>query len=177
MRRGAGPPGAGPAGPGRDPFAAMDVPWTPVSSRLVTARRVLAAAVGGPIVVGALAIAVVTSPPAVSGLVGVVGVAAIGWAWVVAGRTARSWRYAERAEDLLIAHGVLVRRLVIVPYGRMQLVDVAAGPVDRLFRVARVQLHTAAATTDAHIPGVDPPEATRLRNRLTERGETKAAGL
>ena len=88
------------------------------------------------------------------------------WLWVVVGRTVRSWGYAERAEDLLVTQGVLRRQLVVVPYGRMQFVDVSAGPLDRRFGLATVQLHTAAAATDAAIPGLGPDEAARLRDRL-----------
>ena len=53
----------------------------------------------------------------------------------------------------------MFRRTVIVPYGRMQLVDVTTGPVDRWLGIAAVQLHTAAATTDASIPGLTTDEA------------------
>ncbi len=69
-------------------------------------------------------------------------------------RRYRAWRYAEREDDLLVGRGVMFRRLTVVPYGRMQFVDVTAGPVDRLFGLATVQLHTAAAATDAKIPGL-----------------------
>ncbi len=89
----------------------------------------------------------------------------------------RSWSYQERDEDLLVARGVLIQRLSVVPYGRMQFVDVTAGPVDRVFRLATVRLHTAAAASDARIPGLELAEATRLRERLTALGEAKAAGL
>ena len=92
-------------------------------------------------------------------------------------RSLRSWGYAERAEDLLVRHGLLYRRLSIVPYGRMQFVDVTAGPMERLFRLATVQLHTAAAATDAKIPGLPPEEAARLRDRLAALGESRAEGL
>jgi membrane protein YdbS with pleckstrin-like domain len=92
-------------------------------------------------------------------------------------RNLRSWGYAERADDLLVRHGLLYRRLSIVPYGRMQFVDVTAGPVERLFGLATVQLHTAAAASDAKIPGLLPNEAARLRDRLTALGESRAAGL
>jgi membrane protein YdbS with pleckstrin-like domain len=93
------------------------------------------------------------------------------------GRNWRSWRYAERADDLLISRGVLFREETVVPYGRMQLVEVTSGPVERHFGLASVQLHTAAAATDACIPGLDPAEAERLRDRLTELGEARSAGL
>ncbi|MET8983072.1 PH domain-containing protein [Streptomyces sp. NPDC004539] len=102
---------------------------------------------------------------------------AVAWGWVLLGRNWRSWRYAERADDLLISRGVLWREETVVPYGRMQLVEVTSGPVERYFGLASVQLHTAAAATDATIPGLDPAEAERLRDRLTELGEARSAGL
>ena len=89
----------------------------------------------------------------------------------------RSWAYTERDEDLIVERGVLIRRLSVVPYGRMQFVDVSAGPIDRLFRLATVKLHTAAAASDARIPGLEREEAARLRDRLAALGEAKAAGL
>jgi membrane protein YdbS with pleckstrin-like domain len=92
-------------------------------------------------------------------------------------RGIRSWGYAERADDLLVRHGLLFRRLSVVPYGRMQFVDVTAGPLERLFGLATVQLHTAAAASDARIPGLAPEEAARLRDRLAALGEARAAGL
>ncbi len=92
-------------------------------------------------------------------------------------RSLRSWGYAERADDLLVRHGLLYRRLSIVPYGRMQFVDVTAGPVERMLGLATVQLHTAAAATDAKIPGLPPEEAARLRDHLATLGEARAEGL
>jgi len=103
--------------------------------------------------------------------------ALMAWGWVLLGRNWRSWRYAERADDLLISRGVLWHHETIVPYGRMQLVEVTSGPVERHFGLASVQLHTAAAATDATIPGLVPAEAERLRDRLTELGEARSAGL
>ncbi len=97
--------------------------------------------------------------------------------WFLAARNARSWAYAERDDDLLVRHGVLRLRLEVVPYGRMQLVDVSAGPLQRRAGIATVALRTASPDTQARIPGLEPAEAARLRDRLTERGEARAAGL
>ncbi|MHA6760840.1 PH domain-containing protein [Streptacidiphilus sp. PAMC 29251] len=102
---------------------------------------------------------------------------ATAWGWYAVGRNWRSWRFAEREDDLLITHGVLWRRQLVVPYGRMQAVDVAAGPLERAFGVASVQLHTATEHTSAKIPGLLPAEAERLRDTLAERGEARQAGL
>ena len=92
-------------------------------------------------------------------------------------RNWHSWGYVEREDDLYITHGVLFRSLVAVPYGRMQLVEVASGPLERAFGLATVTMKTASAETNASIPGLTPDEATRLRDRLTELGEAHASGL
>ena len=49
-------------------------------------------------------------------------------------RRVRSWGYCEREDDLLVRRGLLVSRLSVVPYGRMQFIDVKAGPAERLVR-------------------------------------------
>jgi membrane protein YdbS with pleckstrin-like domain len=93
------------------------------------------------------------------------------------GRRVKAWGYAERDEDLLVRRGVMIRRLSVIPYGRMQFVDVTAGPLERYFGLATVQMHTAAAASDARIPGLEEADAGRLRDQLTFLGESRAAGL
>ena len=51
------------------------------------------------------------------------------------------------------------------------------GPAERLFELSTLHLHTAAAATDARIPGLEAAEAARLRDRLAALGEARAAGL
>jgi membrane protein YdbS with pleckstrin-like domain len=99
------------------------------------------------------------------------------WALVLVPRQVRAIGYAERDDDLLIRHGIMFRQLVVVPYGRMQMVDVTAGPVERRFGIATLRLHTASAGTDASIRGLPPDEAARLRDRLAALGEARSAGL
>jgi len=43
--------------------------------------------------------------------------------------------------------------------------------------LARLQLHTAAATTDAVIPGLPKDVAGALRDRLAALGEARSSGL
>ena len=114
----------------------------------------------------------------VAGLVSAIVVMALGvpCSWFLRRRYG-AWRYQERHEDLIVARGVMVQRLSVVPYGRMQFVEVTAGPVERLFELSTVKLHTAAAASDARIPGLERAEAARLRDRLTELGESMAAGM
>ena len=138
--------------------------------------------------IGALcAVALPTVPLIVLGLIeDVFPLAALGAVIFAAGaiigrhvvlRRWRSWGYAERDTDLLIRRGVLFRRFTVVPYGRMQFVDVTQGPIDRLLGLATVRLHTAAAASDAVIPLLSTRDADRLRDRLVALGEIRAAGL
>lgn len=160
-----------------EPFDPPDEPWVRVSPRLAVVRRLGLLGFWLPVVAVGSAALVTVDRGTAAVLLAVVALVLLGWGWVVIGRTVRSWGYAERADDLLVTKGVLRRRLVVVPYGRMQFVDVTAGPLDRRFGLATVQLHTAAPATDASIPGLPPSEAARLRDRLAARGEATAAGL
>ncbi len=148
-----------------------------VSPRLWLARLALWALIAAPIVVVASLLTWLAAGPSggVPVLLGT-GLVALGWLAVLRGR-ARSWRYLERSDDLLVARGLLFRRVSVVPYGRMQFVDVTAGPVERSFGLATVQLHTAAAATNARIPGLERAEAARLRDQLAALGEARASGL
>lgn len=148
-----------------------------VSPRLAAVRRTGLLLTGVPLATIAVTAVALVAGPAAATFAAAGAVGGLGWAWVVVGRTVRSWGFAERADDLLVTRGIWRRQLVVVPYGRMQFVDVTAGPVDRRFGLATVQLHTAAAATDARIPGLGPAEAARLRDRLAARGEATAAGI
>jgi membrane protein YdbS with pleckstrin-like domain len=150
--------------------------WRRPSPRLLVLRRleVAAAAIAVLIVAGGLA----GSGRELAGLV-CLGVALAGGlgAERFVSRRFRAWGYAEREDDLLVRRGVMFSRLSVVPYGRMQFIDVTAGPLERSFRLATVRMHTAAAASDARIPGLEREEAARLRDRLAELGEARAAGL
>jgi uncharacterized protein len=165
-------PGEGPG----EPFDPPQVEWTRVSPRLASARRVVTC---GPLLLVAAGLAVLGAVLDENwlGLPAIIPLALGGWAWVIIGRQVRAWGYAERADDLLVRRGVSWRTVVVVPYGRMQYVDVHAGPLEQLFRIASVHLHTASPGTSARIPGLPAIEAARLRDRLTSLGEAQAAGL
>jgi hypothetical protein len=157
---------------------AGDLDWRIPSPRLRVLRRyeVVAGTFAAVIVAGVMITlligSVLIAALAVAGL-GVAGLAAD----VIAGRRVRAWSYAERADDLLVRRGVMFQRMSVIPYGRMQYVEVAAGPLERAFGLATVQMHTAAAASDARIPGLPREEAGRLRDQLTALGESHAMGL
>jgi uncharacterized protein len=160
-----------------DLFAPSDVSWTPVSPKLASVRRVSAAVMFGLVAIVALVALGLTIGWVYGVLAAVVLGAGFAWSWVLIGRNQRSWKYAEREDELLVSHGIMFRELVVVPYGRMQFVDVAAGPLERAYGIATVELHTATPATDAKIPGLHPDEAGRLRDRLSALGQAQAWGL
>lgn len=151
--------------------------WISPSPKLLTMRRWQLAA-GAALA----AVAAVAGGAVYGGLVGgVAGAAAVALAAsATAGflrRRVRAWGYAEREDDLLVRRGVMFTRLSVVPYGRMQFVDVTAGPFERAFGLATVRMHTAAAASDARVPGLAAADAARLRDNLARLGEAHAAGL
>ncbi len=154
-----------------------ELSWSAPSRRLRVLRRweVLAATLAALAVAVAVAL-VVGSASAAALAAACVLLAGVG-ADAVAGRRVRAWGYAERAEDLLVRRGVMFRRVSVIPYGRMQYVELTAGPFERAFGLATVQMHTAAAASDARIPGLPATEAARLRDQLTSLGEAHAMGL
>lgn len=161
-----------------DLFAPPGTEWRPVSPQLRRMRRTLLVALGALAAVGGavpLLVLGLVVPWLYVGLAVLLPLLALGW-WLI-GRNARLWGYAERDADLYIRHGAMFRELIAVPYGRMQYVDVTTGPLEQLYGIATVNLHTASARTNARIPGLTADEAARLRDRLTELGETQAAGL
>lgn len=113
------------------------------------------------------------------------------WAWIPGGiitaimvftiaitpRQARSYGYQLRRDDLVFRRGILWQRVVAVPYGRMQLVDITHGPLDRGFGIAQLKLVTAAAATGVTIPGLTQDAAERLRDTLIDVAETRRTGL
>ena len=139
--------------------------WIPVSEKLISARRLVVVLAAIPVIGIVIALWLIPAVPSfIAWIVAALSLVSFIWLWWLIGRRVRSYAYCERESDLLVTSGILFRRLVIVPYGRMQLVDVAAGPIDRVFGVTTVQIHTAAATTDAAIPGLVPEVAAAVRD-------------
>jgi membrane protein YdbS with pleckstrin-like domain len=160
----------------QEPFAPPGAAWTAVSPKLVTVR----------LIAGVIQLAVVALIGVVLALVApwwigavILAIAVIGAAivlWMVP-RQVGAIGYDVGADALTITSGLMFRQLVVVPYARMQYVDVQAGPLLRRFGLANVQLHTASAATDAGIPGLEAQVAADLRDELARLGETKSVGL
>ena len=100
----------------------------------------------------------------VSGLVALLGLAFVAW---LPRRRWRAWAYREGEDELDIRHGRLVRVRTVVPYARVQHIDVSEGPVERRFGLATLILHTAGTrAASVGLPGLPRDEADRLRDRI-----------
>jgi len=157
---------------------ALDGTWHQISPKFVIAEVILRVILLAVIAVGAYAATTLLSQP-------------WPWAWTVAGviaagilfeliilpRQARAIGYMLRADDIVFRRGILWQRMIAVPYGRMQLVDITRGPVDRAFGIAKLKLVTAAATTGVEIPGMTQDAAEALRDTLIDVAEMRRTGL
>lgn len=85
--------------------------------------------------------------------------------------------WQETEDELLITKGRLWHTFTVVPYGRIQYVDVTAGPFERWLGMKTLQLHTASATSDAVVQGLPAETADALRGRLAARARERMSGL
>ena len=162
--------------PADDPFTRDEVVWATVSPRLALAQRIISGVANAVIALVLLVVGVVLEMPLLA-LAALIPVLLMAWEWWLIGRQTAAITYVERADDLVLRRGLLFRTTVVVPYGRMQFVDVEAGPLDRKLGIARVRLHTASPGTQANIPGIETAQAALLQDRLSRRGEARLAGL
>ena len=161
-----------------------ELTWHRVSPRYVTVRvlnRVVATVIW----------TAIASVPVLLALLGVWAGGVQWWLWLppavvlvwgvvqlcLTPRRVRAIGYAQAPTELWLRKGLFFRTVTVVPYGRMQYVEISTGPVLNAFGLASLTLHTASASTDAVLPGLPREEADRLREQLTERGEAHMVGL
>lgn len=99
------------------------------------------------------------------------------WPAILINRQVKATQYALGENELFIRTGIMFKHITVIPYGRIQFVDLAEGPIARKFGMADIKINTASASTDATIPGVPTAEAVALRTYLAERGEAEKAAL
>jgi len=97
------------------------------------------------------------------------------FAWWTPGARYRHWSYELADEALELRHGILDRVHSAIPYWRVQYIDVQQGPIERALGLSRLVVHTAAASSDAQIPGIASERAEALRQVLLARAGTDDA--
>ncbi len=148
---------------------------TPVSFKLATVRRLSDAAFFLPVFIALVVLTFVLSPWFALGAA--VTLVVWGVLWWFHGRMVTAHRYREDEDDFIVASGRWWRSVTVVPYGRIQFVDLDEGPLLRLFGLATLKLKTASASSDAAVTGVERQEAQLIRQRLSEKARDRMAGL
>lgn len=179
-RESAEPTAPGPAGTlGVEPPRRLDVSvgdWRRVSPKYIVVDLIGAAIFALVVIAAAIVFAVMLQQT---------------WPWWVMGgllvailigaiftpRRIRSIGYQLRQDDLLFRRGIMWTRIVAVPYGRMQLIDINRGPVARAFGLAELKFVTASAASAIVLPGLPEEEAEWLRDHLVAVAESRRTGL
>ena len=75
--------------------------------------------------------------------------------------------YQMGADRLRVVRGLLFRSDTVVPFGRVQHIDVNQGPVERAFGIATLTLHTAGNhNASVHLPGLGEDLAKQMREDI-----------
>lgn len=85
-------------------------------------------------------------------------------AWTQAVVSYRTWRYAIRADEVDLQHGLFTKRRQLVPMARIQHVDTRQGPLERRYGLATVLFFTAAGGME--IPALSVEHAAEVRNQI-----------
>lgn len=92
-------------------------------------------------------------------------------------RRAKTAGFALREHDLAFRRGVFFRKVIILPFNRVQHAHLSSGPLQRRFGLASLKLYTAgAAGIDLQIDGLTAETAATLREHVTDRTGDAVAG-
>lgn len=88
---------------------------------------------------------------------------------VTPGRRFRRWGYAKTDDELHVAHGVFVHTETSVAFHRVQHIDVAQGPIERMCGVWQLTLNTSGTlNSQIRLPGLSRATAEALRDEIRQ---------
>jgi hypothetical protein len=88
-------------------------------------------------------------------------------AFVVPARKYRHWGYDMGSDRLRIVRGYMFFRDTVVPFGRIQHIDVDQGPIDRRYDLATLTVHTAGNhNSTVTLPGLLHADALAMREAI-----------
>ncbi len=88
-------------------------------------------------------------------------------AFVIPARKYLRWGYAMGADRLRIVRGYMFYRDTVVPFGRIQHIDVQQGPIDRRYGLATLTVHTAGNhNSTVALPGLLHEDALSMREAI-----------
>ena len=157
---------------------AIDPPLLPVepSYRHVLRARIAASAL--PLAIGAVVVdqLVLGDMPVHGALSIVVPLAALLVVAIVPQRTYRRLRYRLTDRMLHSVRGWMIHTDTLVPFVRVQHLDVTRGPLDKLFGTASLVVHTAGTHNSiVTVNGLAPDRAAEIRDVIREHVRSDAA--
>ncbi len=73
--------------------------------------------------------------------------------------------YAIRGKDLIYQQGLIWHDMTAIPFNRIQHCAVHQGPIERMYKLSRIQVFTAGgSSSDMSIPGLSSGEAQRIKD-------------
>ena len=88
-------------------------------------------------------------------------------AFVIPARRYRYWGYDMGTDRLRIVRGYMYHRDVVVPFGRIQHIDVDQGPIQRRYDLATLTVHTAGnQNSTVSLPGLLHADALAMRETI-----------
>lgn len=151
-------------------MTATAITWIPLEPGQLKAMRITAALTALVGVVVALGLDAVLNLRAQTPLGLVILPAALSlfyYALVTPVRRFRRWGYAKTEDELHVAHGIFVHTETSVAFHRVQHIDVAQGPIERMCGVCQLVLNTAGTlNSQVRLPGLSRATAEALRDEI-----------
>lgn len=139
---------------------------TPLDPAFVTTTRIATALGLTPFVVGAAILETAQLMPIGTFLVPILLVTFLA-AFQLPARQYRHWGYDMGSDRLRIVRGYMFYRDTVVPFGRIQHIDVDQGPIDRRFDLATLTVHTAGNhNSKVALPGLRHVDALQMREAI-----------
>lgn len=77
--------------------------------------------------------------------------------------------FALRDHDVIFREGWLWRNTTVVPYNRVQHIEINQGPIDRLFDLSSINIFTAGGSSDLEIDGLLPDQAANIKQFIIDK--------
>lgn len=143
----------------------------PVDPRYLSVMRIGALMFYAPLAIGLIAADLFLIPrilPEIRGLISVLGILlALFAVLVLPKRSFARLAYAVTEEELRVVRGWLFHTDTIVPFVRIQHIDIGQGPVERSHGLSHLEVHTAgSANASVVVPGLSTPDAEAYRDAI-----------